>query len=158
MKFSNRPNQCVWISRSVAVLGILFFEYDCQIYVPLAKRSPSCPNEVGKFGLPVGYLDWDESASEALAREVWEELGLDLQPLGQPYLGSLEQPYYVFSDPNGDEKQNITLRFNCTFKVDKLPKLTDSIESEDAQWFLMEDAIDLDLAFNHAEILREFFS
>ena len=157
MKFNNRPNQCVWISRAVAVLGIPFFQHKERVYVPLGQRSKLCPDEVGKFGLPGGYLDWDESASEALIREVWEELGLNLLALGEPSAGSLEQPYYVFSDPTRNPKQNVSLRFHFTYLVDELPALTGSDESENVQWVLVEDAMSMDLAFNHAGILKELY-
>jgi len=171
MQFNNRPNQhfvitndnssqSIWVSRSVAVLAIPFFTYNYKIWVPLGKRSASCPTEVGKYGLPAGYLDWDESASEAVIREVWEELGLNLQKfgeLGEPSYGSIEQPYYVFSDPKGDASQNVTLRFKVMFHIDTLPELKPSIEVEEAKWFLVEEAINMDLAFNHAEILKELY-
>jgi 8-oxo-dGTP pyrophosphatase MutT (NUDIX family) len=31
----------------------------------------------GKWCLPCGYLDWDESGSDAARRELWEEVGLE---------------------------------------------------------------------------------
>jgi len=157
LKFNNRPNQCVWISRSVAVLAIPLFQQNNKLWVPLGKRSESCPTEPGKFGLPAGYLDWDETASEAMIREVWEEIGLDLTKLGKPYEGNLEQPYYVFSDPRGDAAQNVTLRFAFLFNVDELPKLTAAVsEVSEADWFLVLEATNMDLAFNHVEILKDF--
>lgn len=169
MKFNNRPNQLtwinrddgpnqpVWVSRSVAVLAIPFFYFDHKVWVPLGKRSATCPTEAGKYGLPAGYLDWDESASEAMIRETWEELGLNLQSFDKPRLGSTEQPYFVFSDPKGDASQNVTLRFEFTFEVEELPELKPSAEVEEANWFLVEDAIAMELAFNHAEILKELY-
>lgn len=157
MKFKNRPNQCIWISRSVAVLAITFFHHNGQVFVPLGKRSMTCPTEAGKYGLVAGYLDWDETASEAVIREVWEELGIDLTALGTPQRGSLEQPYYVFSDPNQDAAQNVTLRFFCRFEVRELPELKASGEVDDAQWFLVQNALHMNLAFNHAEILKSCY-
>jgi 8-oxo-dGTP pyrophosphatase MutT (NUDIX family) len=155
MKFKNRPNQCVWISRSVAVLAVVFFRHQNRTFVPLGKRSVHCPTGVGKYGLVAGYLDWDESASEAVIREVWEELGIDLRELGKPVAGDLNQPYYVFSDPNEDAAQNVTLRFLCVFEVEQLPQLKPSPEVESAEWVAVDKAISMDLAFNHAEIIKE---
>lgn len=167
MNFNNRPNQCIsinksddstqliWVSRSVAVLAIPFFVCNSKIWVPLGKRSTTCPTEAGKWGLPAGYLDWDESADEAMIREVWEELGLNLRDYNKICSGSIDQPYYVFSDPNGDASQNVTLRFTAVFEVENLPQLTRSTEVEEAKWFLTEEAMNMNLAFNHADILKE---
>ncbi|MEM9977634.1 MAG: NUDIX domain-containing protein, partial [Cyanobacteria bacterium P01_D01_bin.2] len=86
VKFPSTPNRCitvdgeeVWISRSVTVLAVLVVIYDGAAYVPLNKRGPDLPSEVGKWGLAGGYLDYDETTGGAVMREVWEELGLDLQ-------------------------------------------------------------------------------
>ena len=72
MEFKNRPNRCVevngeeiWISRSVTVLAVVIVVVDdpqtdtIGAYVPLNKRGPGLPSEVGKWGLPGGYLDHD---------------------------------------------------------------------------------------------------
>lgn len=165
MQFKNRPNQAVqvngkeiWISRSVAVLAIPLFYCEGLICVPLGRRSESMPDYAGQFSLPCGYLDWNETASEAMIREVWEEIGLDLTRFGRPDLGSLEQPYYVASDPKGDARQNVTLRFRFTFKVSRLPDLTETEECSEVVWLPVREAINLDLAFNHAEILKEAMS
>ena len=87
-KFTSTPNRCVivdgeeiWVSRSVTVLAILVVVCDGSAYVPLNKRGPDLPSEVGKWCLAGGYLDYDETIGGAVMREVWEELGLDLQEL-----------------------------------------------------------------------------
>jgi 8-oxo-dGTP pyrophosphatase MutT (NUDIX family) len=155
VKFNNRPNPVYYHSRSIAVLAIPLIKKLSRVYVPLARRSERMELYRGLLGLPCGYLDWDESASEAMTREVWEELGLDITRLGEPILGSTSQPYFVFSNPNKDEKQNVTLRFRFCFEVDDLPTLRGSEESHDVQWVELGEAISLDLAFNHSEILKE---
>ena len=57
-KFTSTPNRCVivdgqelWISRSVTVLAILVVVHDGSAYVPLNKRGPDLPSEVGKWCL-----------------------------------------------------------------------------------------------------------
>lgn len=174
MQFRNTPNQCIthqgkeyWMSRSVTVLGILFFVVGQptkenlieNTYVPLGLRGIALPDEVGKWGLPGGYLDYDETVGEALLREVWEELGINLLALRQqyPFKGSLEQPYYVFSDPI--RRQNVTLRFPAMFFVDdfeQLPALLPKVaEDEVAQtdWVTVETALSMELAFGHETIV-----
>ena len=58
VKFPSTPNRCitvdgeeVWISRSVTVLAVLVVIYDGAAYVPLNKRGPDLPSEVGKPGV-----------------------------------------------------------------------------------------------------------
>lgn len=157
MEFKNRPNQCVWLSRSIAVLAVIFFQCNGKTYVPLGKRRDNASTCPGRWGLTAGYLDWDETATECLIREVWEELGLNLPALGEPYMGVLRQPYYVFSDPLGDAAQNVTLRYHCTYQVNTLPEIHSSQEVAEAAWFTVEDAKEMDLAFNHAAILSELY-
>jgi 8-oxo-dGTP pyrophosphatase MutT (NUDIX family) len=41
---------------------------------------------VGTYRLPSGGVRWNESVLEALAREQWEEMGLDLSPMAMPGL------------------------------------------------------------------------
>ncbi|MEM9903950.1 MAG: NUDIX hydrolase [Cyanobacteria bacterium P01_D01_bin.44] len=165
MKFNNRPNRCLniqgeelWISRSVTVLPVILFVQETDIYVPLNKRGTALPDEVGKWGLPGGYLDYDETAGEAVIREVWEELGLNILALKEQHRleGCLEQPTYVFSEPR--RRQNVTLRFSLLFFLkDNLPDLSPQVgpdEVEDARWFALEDALTTELAFKHHEVIQ----
>jgi len=149
--FSNRPNQAVYLSRSVAVMIVPIFRVNKISWVPLGKRSGKV-SDSGKWSLPCGYLDWDESGSEAAVREAYEELGLDLRSLIS------DHPWFVQSDPEMDARQNVTLRFGCVVDADQLPKLTiDGSEVVSAEWCKLSDAVVRnDLAFNHASIIREF--
>lgn len=171
MKFKNRLNRCIhhegeelWISRSVTVLPALFFVRGDETYVPLGLRGNGLPDEVGKWALPGGYLDYDETAGEAVIRETWEELGLNLIALQAQYRhqGSLDQPYYVMSEPR--HRQNISLRFTLMFFLEKdipLPILDPQVpESEvvDARWFDLDEALSMPLAFYHAENMRHCLS
>lgn len=96
-----------WISRSMAVHGILLVNGpDNQKFLLIEKRGPGCPDEIGKWANPTGYLDWDETLVGALYREVWEEMGLDL---GKLKYCKVEFSGY-FDDPT-KENQNVTIRF-----------------------------------------------
>lgn len=167
MEFKNTPNRCVqvngeeiWISRSVTVLPSLFFVQGQEAYVPLGLRGYGMPDECGKWSLPGGYLDYDETAGEAVIRETWEELGLNLIALQDQYRfeGSLDQPYYVLSQPW--RRQNVTLRFPLMFFLgteDLLPALNPQVSEEEvieAKWFPLTEALEMPLAFYHHEILR----
>ena len=163
MDFSNRPNWQAtskdvsdgrWISRSCAVLVIPFFHtLSGEAYVPLGKRADCMPQHPGSWGLPCGYLDWDESLAACGRREVFEEIGLEL--------GALDirpQPDYVASEPMTDSLQNVTHRFIVHKFLDNeaLPLLKPGREVSEARWFdvskLREDT--LDYAFNHLDIIQ----
>lgn len=167
MKFKSTPNSCIqvdgkeiWISRSVTVLPVLFFVSKGIRYVPLGQRGEDLPDGVGQWGLPGGYLDYDETATQAVHREVWEELGLDIPQLIEDFRfeGNLDHPYEVYSTPL--RRQNVTLKYALMFHLDEaeLPKLDPQVskgEVVEAKWFDAEKAIAMDLAFNHHEVMAD---
>lgn len=168
MKFRNRPNRCIshqgeeiWISRCVTVLPVLLFTVEQQGYVPLGLRGQDLLDEQGKWGLPGGYLDYDETAGEAVIREIWEELGLNIPALIEQHRfeGELEQPYFVYSEPL--RRQNVTLRFPLMFFLEfleELPKLNPQVsagEVVEARWFTLEEALGMSLAFKHQDVMRQ---
>lgn len=170
-KFTSTPNRCVivdneelWISRSVTVLAVLVVVCDGSAYVPLNKRGPDLPNEVGKWCLAGGYLDYDETIGGAVMREVWEELGLDLHDLQMHHrlVGSLDQPSRVFSDPR--RSQNVGMHYPLmvflkpgTPLPDLIPQVSKG-EVTDVGWFPLEDALQMELAFRHQDSLQRCLS
>lgn len=158
-----------WISRSMAVHGILLvhdYVRNC-VFLLIENRGPGCPDEIGKWANPTGYLDWDETLKEALYREVWEELGLDLKGLNVCDI-SLEG---YFDDPT-KENQNVTIRFQVDLDYSEIIPLlkngtinsnTKSRGGEDDEVsgidllkiFPRTNLVDPGLfAFNHGEIIN----
>lgn len=166
-KFPSTPNRCIivddeelWISRSVTVLAILVFVCNGSAYVPLNKRGPDLPTEVGKWSLAGGYLDYDETIGGAVMREVWEELGLNLQEFQTNHRleGSLDQPSLVFSEPR--RSQNVTMHYPLMVFLNEgteLPSLAPTVskgEVAEVGWFSLEDTLKMELAFHHQDSLR----
>ncbi|PCK02999.1 MAG: hypothetical protein COA42_21375 [Alteromonadaceae bacterium] len=180
--FNNRENEevktedgrTVWLSRSCAVVAYvcLFNLEDKRWYTLLGKRGTGVPDAQGHWGLTCGYLDWDENLHQAMLREVWEECGLDLTTLsqseqflwsGNPCLEreSKEETPWSISDLPKVGKQNISFHYSILFgwRGQPLPSL--SIENaapnevEQLAWVPIEEAVTMDLAFNHATRLKQ---
>lgn len=76
--------------------------------VVITQRSDKVDHP-GKWALPCGYIDWNESIHQALVREIWEELGLNIS--GYPVF-----LYDINDDPNKDERQNVTFHFAVSIR------------------------------------------
>jgi 8-oxo-dGTP pyrophosphatase MutT (NUDIX family) len=63
------------------------------------------------WGFPGGTVEPGERADEAAAREVREEIGLQVEPVA--LVGVYTGPEYTFTYPNSDRVQPITLFFEC---------------------------------------------
>lgn len=174
-KFNNKPNPCIthegkeiWISRSCAVAGtIMAVALDTkELYILTSKRGPKAADFIGMYNLTCGYIDWNESGPGAMARELYEETGLDLEMVIEKYVilqSNLDQPWYVASSPN-QNRQNITLRYGALFAVDSienLPKLTTDYnevvgEVEDPIWMPYKEINNYEWAFNHNTVINQY--
>lgn len=128
--------------------------------MPLGLRGKDLPDGVGLWGLPGGYLDYDETTTQAVYREIWEELGLDIPQLVQDFRfeGNLDHPFEVYSTPL--RRQNVTLKYALMFHLDEaeLPVLNPQVsagEVVEAKWFEVEKALTMPLAFNHHEVMKD---
>lgn len=69
----------LWYSRSTAVSCYIFARNINFEWCVLAnKRGPGCPNNVGLWNAPCGFLDFNETNIDACKRETWEETGVEL--------------------------------------------------------------------------------
>lgn len=105
----------------------------------LVKRGVE-PNK-GKWATPGGYIGWNESAEEALIREVKEETGLTVKKT---------QFVNVYSSPLRHPKQVITLAY--IVEVEGEPTKGD--DADDVKWFPL-DSLPTPLAFDHEKNIKE---
>ncbi len=125
-----------WSSRPTVVDGILV--EDGKVLLIRRARPPYA----GSYALPGGYVDRDETAAVACARELLEETGLEVA------VGAL---LGVYDAPERDiERQNISLVYAVTRTGGKLGAGDDA---DAAGWFPV-DALP-PLAFDHGQILAE---
>ena len=179
--FKNRKNQpievpngeTIWNSRSCAVVaqvcGLILPER--RWYILLGKRGSGTPDFQGFWGLPCGYLDWDETLCEAVIREVWEECGLHLPKLSShPDFvhstssitrdGEFTDTPWAVTDRVDNVKQNISMHYFIPFvwQSKELPSLSadnsDPNEVDALAWVPIVEAMEMDLAFNHQQRIR----
>lgn len=154
-KITSKDGETYWQSRSMAVVGIPVFRLpNLSLWIPAGIRSDKMCDYQGKLGLVCGYLDWDESAWDAMRREMWEEIGLDLSVYFDR--SSEPQPSSIQSDPKKDDRQNVTLRYRNLIDVEQLPELKSSAEVSAAVW-IEEGSESNEYAFNHGELVTDAF-
>jgi len=109
--------------------------------IVLIKRKNPPPG----WALPGGFIDYGESAEDAALREAQEETTLKVQ---------LIELLHVYSDPNRDARQHtISTVFIAT--ASGIPHGAD--DAAEAQVFT-EGHLPSPLAFDHAQILRDYFT
>ncbi|MDG5775569.1 NUDIX hydrolase [Haloarculaceae archaeon H-GB2-1] len=95
----------------------------------------------GLWVLPGGYVDPDETASEACAREAREEVGLDVSPV--TLVG-------LYDDPGRDERGNVSAAYLCRVLGGEPKPL------EEAAAVQFYDPFDLpETGFDHDAIVRD---
>lgn len=89
-------------SRSMAVVVVLTNIREDRFI--LEKRGPGCPDEIGKYVFPCGYLAWGEDLMDAAKREVYEEIGLVINKRRLKFVGIEDSP--------SSNRQNVTVQFS----------------------------------------------
>lgn len=173
--FNNKENErveladgrVIWLSRSCAVSVTVVAIKDGIVHYLMVKRGEGNPDEQGRWVLPCGYLDWDETLVDGAIREVYEETGFHIRKYmdadtDDTILGSdfySDQPWHVNSSiRNG--KQNVTHYFGMVMEVTSLPELSSDNcelnEVADLKWVAIEDIGDYDIAFNHDTRIADY--
>jgi 8-oxo-dGTP pyrophosphatase MutT (NUDIX family) len=150
----------IWESRSCAVNCIVIIKNDDQYFILLGQRGSGSPDYVGKYNLPSGYMDFNESATEAALREVWEETGVYIPEIkGNIIFNHMDKPWDVNSEPSAN-RQNISLRFGIVIESNEFPELStennEPNEVSDLRWVNIENLGEYDFAFNHNIVIEEY--
>lgn len=119
---------------------------DAEGQVLLVKRADFLL-EGGKWGVPGGYLDMDETVAEGITREILEETGYEITDLQLFKL--ITHPHR----PNEDNRQNV--EFLYLAKAGKQAGEPDN-ESSEVRWFGIQDIPWADIAFDHDEGLTSY--
>lgn len=145
-----------WFSRSTAVVCFLYTNDDQgQLYILANKRGPGCPDYVGKWNAPCGFLDYNETAAEGAAREVYEECGVVVDPHSLVELKADSDPR------SGSGNQSINIRF-CSFienglKLDLNADHSEKNEVDEIKWIPLNELDEYDWAFTHKSMIFEMW-
>lgn len=126
-----------------AVVQAVVYSSDNKIL--LIKRAEGML-EGGKWALPGGFIDRDETRIEATAREVKEETGWRVEDI---------QLMSVYDDPNRphEDRQNIAFNYACK-AVEEIGK--PDHEVSEIAWAAFNDDRLKNLAFDHTQVVNEF--
>jgi 8-oxo-dGTP diphosphatase len=125
-----------WANRAVTIDAVIV--QDRMILLILRGHEPF----KGKWALPGGHVDWNETAEEAVKREVKEEAGLEVASL--KFIG----PY---SDPKRHPEQAIDL----AFVVEARGEVKAGDDAVECRWFAL-DELPEELAFDHGRIVGDY--
>ncbi len=100
----------------------------------------------GKYALPGGFVEPGETIEQAATRELLEETGIEVAPEHWKILGAYSEPG---RDPRG---RVISIVMQGHVASTQVPTGDDDGASAE---FVLRTAIDRDLAFDHAQILRD---
>jgi len=98
----------------------------------------------GLWAFPGGFCEWGETTEESCAREALEETGLKVR---------IGEVMGVYSDPHRDPRGHTVSVLYDAKPVEGTARGGD--DASDARWFTPAELTKLDLAFDHAEIVRE---
>jgi len=105
--------------------------------------------EKGKWALPGGFLDMDETGEQAALRELKEETG---------YTGKIIKLFQIVDNPRRrhEDRQNVSL----VYLVKPLKKIGESDdEISEVKWFALDNLpLAQDFAFDHWEVIERYKS
>ena len=141
-----------WISRAIAVVGLIFTIDNGQLLILANKRGKGCPDFQGYWNCPCGYLDFDETTREACCREIAEETNLYVNPENLLLFG-------INDDPNDSNRQNVTFRYwhfsDTLYKGQTIyAKGAEPDEVEDVAWIPIEELNNYQFAFGQEKIIK----
>ena len=122
--------------------AIIYKKQNSEYLILLTKRNIEPFRNL--WCLPGGHIEEFEDAYDAVIREVKEETNMDFNPVFLFYVDE------IFKDKN---IHNVALMFYG--EATNEPK-ADPKEVSDIRWFRVNEALKLDLAFTHNEVIEYF--
>lgn len=126
---------------AVTVDAVIFRESNSGWMILLIKRGNDPYKDM--WALPGGFIDMNETLEEAIARELFEETGLENMKLEQ---------LHTFSTVNRDPRhRTISTVFWGIIQSSEI-SLNAGDDASEAAWFAIDKLPDL--AFDHSEVIQ----
>ena len=122
----------------------------CKGKLLLEKRRDS-----DIWGLVGGGCKKTETGREAIAREVYEELGLRIRKDQFKKLAVYDNPGRIAAYRDGSIWRMVIVVYGLDFEEEPLMRI--SAESKDLRFFSKEEIRDIEIAITHADIIEELF-
>ena len=107
------------------------------------------------WGLVGGGVKKQETPLQAIAREVYEELGLRIPKERFRKLGVYGEPGRIAAYRDGSIWRMVVVVFGLNLEEE--PKLSISSESKDLRFFSKEDLKDIEIVVTHSDIVEDWF-
>ena len=143
-KYLETYNKEDFNSPLITVDSVLFTYHESQLKVLLVKRS-NYPDK-GFWGLPGGFIDLenDGTIEQTALRKLQEKTGVV-----PPYLEQL----YTLGNAKRDKRYwSVTICYTALIAHQACEATIATVD--DAQWILLDDVGDMDLAFDHNDIIQ----
>ena len=122
----------------------------CKGRLLLEKRRDS-----NTWGLVGGGVKKYETEAQAIAREVYEELGIRIPKEAFQKLAVYGEPGRIAAYRDGSIWRMVIVVFGLD--LEKEPDMTISAESKDLRFFSKEEIADIEIAVTHRDIVEELF-
>lgn len=107
------------------------------------------------WGLVGGGVKKYETEPQAIAREVWEELGLRIPKERFRKLAVYGESGRIAAYRDGSVWRMVIVVF--ALELEEEPKMTISAESKDLRFFTKEELKDIEIVVTHSDIVEDWF-
>jgi 8-oxo-dGTP diphosphatase len=130
---------------SLAIDAIIEVQHTNKVQIVLVRRK-EVPKD--KHAIIGGFVDIGETVESAVIREVKEETNLDVTSV---------ELFQVYSDPSRDlRRHTVSVVYRC--RVDSTTSMRKGDDAKAVELIDISEATKLDLAFDHAIILKDFIN
>ena len=107
------------------------------------------------WGMPGGGCKKWETGREAIAREIYEELGIRIPKDAFCKLKVYDNPGRIAAFRDGSIWRMVIVMYGYDFSEE--PNMRISAESKDLRFFTKEEIADIEIAITHRDIVQELF-